>query len=56
METKAIPTLYEWAGGIEPLEALFMKFYDRVPADPVLAPVFEKMSSEHFRTVAHFVV
>jgi hemoglobin len=55
METKAIPTLYDWAGGIERLETLFMRFYERVSVDPVLAPVFAKMSSEHFRTVAHFV-
>ena len=55
METKEIPTLYDWAGGIQRIETLFMRFYERVPADPVLAPVFAKMSSEHFRTVAHFV-
>lgn len=55
METRKIPTLYEWAGGIEPLEALFNRFYQRVPADPVLAPVFAKMAPDHFRTVAHFV-
>jgi hemoglobin len=55
METKPIPTLYDWVGGIERLEALFMRFYERVPADPILAPVFANMPSEHFRTVAHFV-
>jgi hemoglobin len=55
MEAKANPTLYAWAGGIERLEALFMRFYERVPDDPILAPVFAQMSSEHFRTVAHFV-
>lgn len=55
MEKKAVPTLYEWVGGIEPIQALFMRFYERVPADPVLAPVFARMSPEHFRIVAHFV-
>ena len=55
MKTEVIPTLCDWAGGIERLEALFMRFYERVPDDPVLAPVFATMSSEHFRTVAHFV-
>src|SRR5882724_1072941 len=49
------PTLYEWVGGAEPIEALFKRFYERVPGDPVLAPVFSDMSAEHFRTVAHFV-
>jgi hemoglobin len=55
MKTKQIPTLYEWVGGIQRLETLFMKFYERVPADPVLAPIFAEMPAEHFRTVAHFV-
>ena len=55
MTTKDIPTLYEWAGGIDRIEALFSKFYQRVPADPILAPVFSEMPAEHFRTVAHFV-
>jgi hemoglobin len=49
------PTLYQWAGGIDRLEALFATFYDRVPADAVLAPVFAQMSKDHFRVVAHFV-
>jgi hemoglobin len=55
METKQIPTLYEWVGGMGRLEALFMRFYARVPDDPILAPVFAHMSPQHFRTVAHFV-
>jgi hemoglobin len=55
MEAKTNPTLYEWAGGVEALEDLFKKFYERVPGDPILAPVFAQMASEHFRTVAHFV-
>jgi len=54
METKT-PTLYEWAGGIDRLEALFAAFYERVPSDPVLAPIFAQMSKDHFHTVAHFV-
>jgi hemoglobin len=55
MTTKQAPTLYDWVGGVEPIEALFRKFYERVPSDPVLAPVFSEMSPEHFKTVAHFV-
>jgi hemoglobin len=55
METKHIPTLYAWVGGIERLESLFMKFYAQVPDDPILGPVFAKMSPDHFKTVAHFV-
>ena len=48
----AVPTLYEWAGGTEALERLTEVFYRRVPDDPVLAPVFAQMSSEHPRHVA----
>ena len=53
--TKEIPTLYQWAGGIDRIQELFKTFYARVPDDPVLAPVFAQMHSEHFETVAHFV-
>jgi hemoglobin len=55
MQTKEIPTLYQWAGGVERLEALFMRFYERVPDDPILAPAFATMAAAHSRTVAHFV-
>src|SRR6476646_6137545 len=55
MDSKATPTLYEWVGGIGPLTTLFKAFYARVPADPILGPVFAQMSPEHFETVAHFV-
>jgi hemoglobin len=52
---KKIPTLYEWAGGIEAFEALFKKFYEKVTHDELLGEVFKNMSSEHVRHVAHFV-
>jgi hemoglobin len=55
MADKEIPTLYQWAGGSERLEMLFKAFYDRVPSDAVLGPVFAGMAPEHFETVAHFV-
>lgn len=50
-----IPTLYEWLGGSEPLNHLIDRFYQKVPADPILAPVFAHMSQEHFRHVADFI-
>jgi hemoglobin len=53
--TQEVPTLYEWVGGIERIEQLFMRFYERVRVDSVLAPVFAKMPAEHFQTVAYFV-
>ncbi len=50
-----MPTLYEWSGGAERIEALFKKFYEYVRNDSVLGPVFAEMPEEHFQTVAHFV-
>ena len=50
-----VPSLYEWAGGIEKIEALFFAFYERVKKDLVLAPVFAEMPFDHFKIVAHFV-
>jgi hemoglobin len=35
-----LPTLYAWAGGARALRALVDAFYDRVEADPLLAPFF----------------
>lgn len=52
---KQIPTLYEWAGGNEMLEKLTAVFYDKVLKDPLLFPVFEHMSGDHSRHVAHFI-
>jgi hemoglobin len=55
MTDQRVPTLYEWIGGMESIDRLFTLFYTRVPADPVLAPVFAQMSPEHSRHVARFV-
>jgi hemoglobin len=51
----SIPTLYEWAGGLPAFERLTARFYDRVPHDPVLAPVFGTIAAEHAARVAHFL-
>jgi hemoglobin len=48
----ATPTVYEWAGGAVALRALTEVFYDKVVADPVLAPVFAHMSDQHREHVA----
>ena len=48
------PTLYAWAGGMTALERLTATFYDRVRLDPLLGPVFARMSPEHPRHVARF--
>ena len=53
--SKPVPSLYEWAGGMSAFETLFQKFYDKVLADDILLPVFKHMSPEHRLHVAHFV-
>lgn len=52
---QAIPSLYEWAGGNDQLEALTQSFYDKVLQDDLLEPVFKYMSAEHRKHVAHFI-
>lgn len=51
----APPTLYDWLGGMPALESLTALFYTRVPADPMLAPIFARMSPDHPRHVAAFL-
>lgn len=48
----SVPSLYEWAGGVEAFERLTQTFYDAVRRDPVLAPVFAHMGSTHPHYVA----
>jgi hemoglobin len=50
-----VPTLYEWMGGMPAITKLLTTFYGRVPADPLLAPVFAHMSPAHAEHVAAFV-
>ena len=52
---KPVPTLFEWIGGMPAIEKLFDVFYARVPADPLLAPVFAEITSAHAKHVAAFV-
>ena len=55
MPEKQIPSLYEWAGGNEKLEPLIQSFYQKVFSDELLAPIFQNMSKEHTKHVAHFI-
>jgi hemoglobin len=47
-----VPTLYAWAGGAEALTELFRTFYERVPQDDLLAPLFAGMDPHHAHHVA----
>jgi hemoglobin len=50
-----VPTLYAWLGGIEALQRLTSRFYERVSANQTLAPVFAHMNAEHAKHVAAFL-
>src|SRR5215471_19264589 len=50
-----VPTLYQWIGGEAALRALFTRFYERVPGDAILAPIFAAMPPDHAEHVAAFV-
>ena len=52
---KNIPSLYEWAGGMIAFEKLTDVFYQKVLHDELLRPVFQHMSPEHQKHVAHFI-
>lgn len=54
-DSAAIPTLSKWAGGEERIAALTARFYERVPADPVIGPVFANMDPRHAAHVASFI-
>jgi hemoglobin len=51
----APPTLYLWAGGLPAFERLTAAFYGRIPADPLLGPVFAHMDPAHPAYVARFL-
>ncbi|MDB4972809.1 MAG: iron-binding protein [Myxococcaceae bacterium] len=50
-----IPSLADWAGGRDKLRALTERFYEKVPSDPMLAPIFAGMDRQHAQHVADFV-
>jgi hemoglobin len=53
--TAAIPTLYEWVGGLDALTRLTKQFYSIVPNDSLIGPVFAAMPPNHFEHVAMFL-
>src|SRR4051812_21696681 len=50
-----VPTLYAWLGGIDVLNRLTTRFYERVRDNELLAPIFAHMNSEHPQHVAAFL-
>ncbi len=50
-----VPTLFDWAGGVEPFEKLTETFYKKVLKDELLEPIFKHMSPTHQQHVAHFI-
>src|SRR5437868_2814381 len=54
-DAKPVPTLSQWLGGPEKLKALTRRFYQKVPQDPILAPVFAGMDPHHAEHVAAFI-
>ncbi|WIM99714.1 group II truncated hemoglobin [Actinoplanes oblitus] len=48
----SVPSMYEWAGGLEALERLTERFYQLVPADELVGPLFARMDPGHPRHVA----
>lgn len=55
IETKPVPTLYEWVGGMPVIESLMKAFYTKVLRDELLEPIFKHMSESHQLHVAHFI-
>lgn len=50
-----VPSLADWAGGGAMLKALTIAFYEKVPHEPLLAPVFRNMDRYHAERVADFI-
>jgi len=51
----AVPTLYDWLGGIAALQRLTTRFYEQVKQDELLGPVFAHMDGGHPAHVAAFL-
>ena len=49
------PTVFAWAGGAEAFSRLTRIFYGHVTTDPILAPVFARMSPHHQQHVAEWL-
>jgi hemoglobin len=52
MSEQQVPSLYEWAGGMEAFERLTKAFYERVREDELVGPLFAGMLADHPHNVA----
>jgi hemoglobin len=50
-----VPSLYDYVGGIDSLNRLTARFYERVKDNEILAPIFAHMSADHPQHVAAFL-
>lgn len=55
MADEAVPTLYEWIGGMPAIERLMSRFYERVLQDNILHDLFADMAPDHPHRVAMFI-
>ena len=55
MTTASVPTLYDWLGGLDALNRLTTRFYERVQDNALLAPIFAHMDGAHPQHVAAFL-
>jgi hemoglobin len=55
MSDKAVPTLYEWIGGMPAIEKLMSRFYEGVSQDDLLRDLFAGMAPDHPHRVSLFV-
>ncbi len=55
MDKEAIPSLYEWVGGMPALLRLTTRFYQHVAEDELLRPVFAQMGPDHPQHVTAFI-
>lgn len=55
MSNQNIPTLFDWLGGMGPLNRLTTRFYEHVKEDDLLAPIFANMGADHPKHVATFL-
>ena len=51
---KGPPSLFDWLGGLDPLERLTKRFYEKILSepDPILEPIFRGMDAAHPKHVA----